>query len=49
MKIYQLTAVQRVSTARGYLRLVTESDRSNLITFYGSLCKLRSHLHPLKH
>ncbi|QLE41358.1 GNAT family N-acetyltransferase [Nostoc sp. C052] len=31
MKIYQLTAVQRVSTARGYLRLATESDRSLLI------------------
>ncbi|MFN6464989.1 MAG: hypothetical protein RMZ41_024655 [Nostoc sp. DedVER02] len=29
MKIYQLTAVQRVSTARGYLRVATESDRSN--------------------
>ncbi|MEH2053354.1 GNAT family N-acetyltransferase [Nostoc sp.] len=31
MKIYQLTAVQRVSTASGYLRLATESDRSLLI------------------
>jgi hypothetical protein len=31
MKIYQLTAVQRVSTARGYLRLATESDRSLLV------------------
>lgn len=31
MKIYQLTAVQRVSTARGYLRLATEGDRSVLI------------------
>ncbi|MEH2076368.1 MAG: GNAT family N-acetyltransferase [Nostoc sp.] len=31
MKIYQLTAVQRVSTIRGYLRLATESDRSLLI------------------
>jgi uncharacterized protein len=31
MKIYQLTAVQRVSTAKGYLRLATESDRSLLI------------------
>ncbi|MHC0064682.1 GNAT family N-acetyltransferase [Nostoc sp. UIC 10890] len=31
MKIYQLTAVQRVSTARGYLRLATEGDRSLLI------------------
>jgi len=31
MKIYQLTAVQRVSTASGYLRLATEGDRSLLI------------------
>lgn len=31
MKIYQLTAVQRVSTVRGYLRLATEGDRSVLI------------------
>lgn len=31
MKIYQLTAVQRVSTTRGYLRLATEGDRSVLI------------------
>lgn len=31
MKIYQLTAVQRVSTASGYLRLLTEGDRSLLI------------------
>ncbi|BBD64088.1 hypothetical protein NIES4072_22500 [Nostoc commune NIES-4072] len=31
MKIYQLTAVQRASTARGYLRLATESDRSLLV------------------
>ncbi|AVH64285.1 GNAT family N-acetyltransferase [Nostoc sp. 'Peltigera membranacea cyanobiont' N6] len=31
MKIYQLTAVQRVSKARGYLRLATEGDRSLLI------------------
>ncbi|MBE8999868.1 MULTISPECIES: GNAT family N-acetyltransferase [unclassified Nostoc] len=31
MKIYQLTAVQRVSTTRGYLRLATESDRSLLL------------------
>ncbi len=31
MKTYQLTAVQRVSTARGYLRLATEGDRSVLI------------------
>ncbi len=31
MKIYQLTAVQRVSTVRGYLRLAKESDRSLLI------------------
>lgn len=31
MKIYQLTTVQRVSTARGYLRLATEDDRSVLI------------------
>ncbi|MBN3922566.1 GNAT family N-acetyltransferase [Nostoc sp. NMS4] len=31
MKIYQLTAVQTVSTSRGYLRLATESDRSLLI------------------
>ncbi|MBH8554325.1 GNAT family N-acetyltransferase [Nostocaceae cyanobacterium CENA357] len=31
MKIYQLMAVQTVSTARGYLRLATEGDRSILI------------------
>ncbi len=31
MKIYQLTAVQTVSTARGYLRLATENDRSLLV------------------
>ncbi|WP_375500409.1 GNAT family N-acetyltransferase [uncultured Nostoc sp.] len=31
MEIYQLTAVPRVSTASGYLRLATESDRSILI------------------
>ncbi|MCL6751993.1 GNAT family N-acetyltransferase [Nostoc sp. CCCryo 231-06] len=33
MKIYQLTAVQRVSTASGYLRLATEGDRSLLINW----------------
>ncbi|MEH2206327.1 MAG: GNAT family N-acetyltransferase [Nostoc sp.] len=31
MKIYQLTALQKVSTASGYLRLATEGDRSLLI------------------
>ncbi|MEH2082988.1 MAG: GNAT family N-acetyltransferase [Nostoc sp.] len=31
MKIYQLTAVPKVSTASGYLRLATQSDRSVLI------------------
>lgn len=41
MKIYQLTAVQRVSTARGYLRLATEGDRSVLIKW---LCAFLSEI-----
>ncbi|MFN6455764.1 MAG: GNAT family N-acetyltransferase [Nostoc sp. EfeVER01] len=31
MKIYQLTAVQTISTTQGYLRLATQGDRSLLI------------------
>ena len=36
MKIYQLKAVQRVPTARGYLRLATKSDRSFLVEWFSA-------------
>ncbi|MDZ8089763.1 MAG: GNAT family N-acetyltransferase [Nostoc sp. DedQUE12b] len=41
MKIYQLTALQKVSTASGYLRLATQSDRSLLIEW---LCAFLSEI-----